>query len=234
MGADTPEGSILAVGTTESKTWHTQPMAAPVARAHLALLALFVAVLVWSGIRPHDYTTWALEIFPSLVGIAVILATYRRFRLTTLAYTCVLLHTAILAAGGHWTYALNPWFEWVKEAFGLARNHYDRLGHLAQGFFPALIAREIIARTSPLKRGRWLAFLVVCFCLAVSACYEFVEWWTALILGQGADAFLGTQGDPWDTQWDMFLALVGATLAMLTMTRVQDRALARVASQPPG
>lgn len=208
-------------------------MKAPVAREHLVLLALFVAVIAWSAIRPHDYLTWALEVFPALIGLAVIIATYRGFPLTTFAYVCVLAHTAILAVGGHWTYALNPGFEWVREAFGLARNHYDRLGHFAQGFFPALIAREVIARTSPLKRGRWLAFLVVCFCLAVSACYEFIEWWTALILGQGADAFLGTQGDPWDTQWDMFLALTGATLAMLTLSRAQDRALARIGLPPP-
>jgi putative membrane protein len=154
--------------------------------------------------------------------------TRRRFPLTPLAYRLIFLHSGILMLGGHYTYAEVPLGFWMRDAFGLARNHYDRIGHFAQGFVPAILAREILLRKTPLKPGGWLFFLVTCVCLAISACYEFIEWWTALASGSGADAFLGTQGDPWDTQWDMFLCLLGALTAQLTLSRLHDRQLARL------
>jgi len=201
-------------------------------RLPLALLLLAVAVTLASGVGPRDRATWLMEVAPTLLALPLLLATYRRFRLTTLLYVALTAHAAILALGGHYTYAEVPLGFWVRDALGLARNHYDRLGHLAQGFVPALVARELLLRTSPLRPGRWLFALVTLSCLGVSACYEFVEWWAAVLLGQGADAFLGTQGDPWDTQWDMFLALVGAVLAQLTLGRAQDRQLAQLADGP--
>jgi putative membrane protein len=198
------------------------------AREPLVLLAVGGAALVLSGIRPHDTFTWLLEVAPILIGVPVLLATYRRFPLTPLAYRLVFVHALILMLGAHYTYAEVPPGFWVRDALGLARNHYDRLGHFAQGFVPAILAREILIRRSPLRPGKWLFFLVCCVCLAVSACYEFIEWWTALLTGDNATAFLGTQGDPWDTQWDMFLALLGAITAQLTLARIHDRQLERL------
>ena len=184
-----------------------------------------LALLAWSGLRPHDYFTWFLETAPIFIGVPVLVATRRRFPLTPLAYRLIFVHALILMAGGHYTYAEVPLGDWVKDALGLARNDYDRLGHFAQGFVPAILAREILLRRTPLRRGGWLFFLVTCVCLAISACYELVEWWTAVATGDAATAFLGTQGDPWDTQWDMFTALVGALTAQLTLARVHDREL---------
>ena len=198
------------------------------AREPLVLLAAGAVALALSAIRPHDYFTWLLEVAPILIGVPVLVATYRRFPLTPLAYRLLLVHALILMVGGHYTYAEVPLGFWVRDALGLARNHYDRLGHFAQGFVPALLAREILLRRSPLRPGKWLFFLVTCVCLAVSACYEFVEWWTAVLTGDSATAFLGTQGDPWDTQWDMFLALIGAVTAQVTLARVHDRQLERL------
>jgi putative membrane protein len=198
----------------------------PEDRLPLALLLAALGVTALSGIGPRERSTWLMEVAPTLLALPLLLGTYRRFRLTTLLYVALAAHACILALGGHYTYAEVPLGFWVRDAFGLARNHYDRLGHLAQGFVPALVARELLLRTSPLRPGRWLFTLVTLSCLGVSACYEFIEWWAALALGQGADAFLGTQGDPWDTQWDMFLAGVGAALAQLTLGRAQDRQLA--------
>ena len=186
-------------------------------------LGLVSAALILSGINPHDRLTWFLEIFPILLGAPILILTYRRFRFTALVYRLMFVHALILILGGHYTYARVPLGFWVQELFDLSRNHYDRLGHLAQGFVPAMIARELLLRTSPLRAGKWSAFLVVCVCLALSATYEFVEWWSALALGQSAEAFLGTQGDPWDTQWDMFLAGMGAVLALLSLSRVHNR-----------
>lgn len=194
----------------------------------LFLLIVVAIALVLSGIHPHDRLTWVLEVVPIFIALPLLAATSRTFPLTPLLYRLIALHALILMVGGHYTYAEVPAGYWVRDLFGLARNHYDRLGHFAQGFVPAMIAREVILRKTPLRRGGWLFFLVVCVCLAISAFYELVEWWSAEILGQGADAFLGTQGDPWDTQWDMFLALVGAIVAQLTLSRVHDRALARL------
>jgi putative membrane protein len=190
------------------------------------LLAIGGALLVLSGIGPVDRTTWILEVFPIFLGVPVLVLTGRRFPLTPLAYRLIFLHALVLMVGGHYTYANVPLGFWVQRALGLARNHYDRLGHFMQGFVPAVLAREVLLRRSPLRRGKWLFFLVACVCLAVSACYEFVEWWSAVLGGSAADAFLGTQGDPWDTQWDMFLALVGAVTALLTVSRLHDRHLA--------
>src|SRR6266498_5299302 len=189
-------------------------------RTNAALLVLFFAVLVWSAVRPHDYFTWSMEGFPAIVGIVLIAATHRRFPLTPLLLVLLTLHAIILMVGGHYTYAEVPLGFWMKDAFHLPRNDYDRLGHFAQGFVPAIIAREILLRRTPLRRGGWLFFLVACVCLAISACYELVEWWTAVATGEAATAFLGTQGDPWDTQWDMFTALVGALTAQLTLARM--------------
>jgi len=195
-------------------------------REPAVLLILTFAFLVLSGIRPHDRLTWLLEVAPVLIGAAILVPTYRAFPLTPLVYRLLFVHALILMLGGHYTYAEVPLGFWVRDAFGLARNHYDRLGHLAQGFVPAILAREILLRRSPLRRGGWLFFLVTCVCLAVSACYEFIEWWAAALTGDTATAFLGTQGDPWDTQWDMFLALIGAVLSQLTLARYHDRQLA--------
>ena len=195
-----------------------------------ALLAAVSVALLVSGVSPRDRTTWWLEVFPVLIAAPVLIATLARFPLTPLAYTLIALHALILILGGHYTYAQVPLGFWAQDWLGLARNHYDRLGHFAQGFVPAIVAREILTRKTPLRRGGWLFFLVTCVCLAISACYEFVEWWTALATGEGATAFLGTQGDPWDTQWDMFLALVGALASQLLLSRAHDRELAALAA----
>lgn len=190
------------------------------------LLIAVLAGLAVSAIGPRDRFTWYLEVAPVLIGIPILLYTRRRFPLTTLAYVLLAVHALILMLGGHYTYAEVPLGHWVKETFGLARNHYDRLGHVAQGFVPAIVAREILLRRSPLRPGGWTSFLVTCICLAISATYELIEWVTALLTGEAADAFLGTQGDPWDTQWDMFLALCGALTALLLLSRLHDRQLA--------
>ena len=191
-----------------------------------------LALLAWSGLRPHDYFTWFLETAPIFIGVPILVATRRRFPLTPLAYRLILVHATILMLGGHYTYAEVPLGDWVKDALGLARNHYDRLGHFAQGFVPAILAREILLRKTPLRSGRWLFFLVTCVCLAISACYELIEWWTAVATGEAATAFLGTQGDPWDTQWDMFIALIGAVTAQLLLARGHDRQLSALTSTP--
>ena len=194
----------------------------------LLLLAAAAVALVISGIHPYDRTTWVLEILPILVGVPILIATWRRFPLTPLVYSLLFVHALILMLGGHYTYARVPLGFWVRDLLDLGRNHYDRLGHFAQGFIPAMLAREILLRKTPLRRGGWLFFLVTCVCLAFSACYEFTEWWAAVIGGSAADAFLGTQGDVWDTQWDMFLALLGALTAQLLLSRWHDRQLARM------
>jgi putative membrane protein len=193
------------------------------------LLALVGAALALSAIGPRDGFTWLLEVAPVLIGVPILVATRSRFPLTPLLYRLLALHALILIVGGHYTYAEVPAGFWVRDALGLGRNHYDRLGHFAQGFVPAILAREILLRRSPLRPGRWLFFLCVCVCLAFSAFYELIEWWTAVGTGEAATAFLGTQGDIWDTQWDMFLALIGALSALLALARVHDRQLARLA-----
>ena len=200
-------------------------------RAFWIMVAVAAAAVAVSGIGPHDRPTWWMEVAPVLIAVPILWATRRRLPMTPLVYGLVALHACVLSLGGHYTYAEVPAGYWVRDALGLARNHYDRLGHLMQGFVPALVAREVIVRTSPLRPGRWLFTLVTAFALAISAIYEFVEWWAALLLGQGADAFLGMQGDPWDTQWDMFLAFCGAMLAQALLARRQDAQRARLAAQ---
>ncbi|MCG3181174.1 MAG: Inner membrane protein YjdF [Phycisphaerae bacterium] len=196
-------------------------------RRWIALLAAaFAGELIWSAIAPADRTTWWLEVTPALLGVAALAITYPRFRFSLLVYVLVLAHATILLVGGHYTYANEPLFNWLRDRLGLHRNYFDRLGHLAQGFVPAIIIRELLVRTSPLRRG-WLATLTVCACLAISACYELVEWAAAMIMGASADAFLGTQGDVWDTQKDMLMALIGALLAVALLSRLHDRAMRR-------
>lgn len=190
------------------------------------LLGIGVALLAFSCVGVHDRFTWFLEVVPALVAIPILVFTYKRFPLTPLAYRLILLHACILMLGGHYTYAEVPLGYWMKDTFGFARNHYDRIGHFAQGFVPAILAREMLLRKTPLKSGGWLFFLVTCVCMAISAFYEFIEWWTAIATGAASDAFLGTQGDPWDTQWDMFFAFVGSLTAQITLSRYHDRQIA--------
>ncbi len=204
----------------------------PRGRSAAALLAVGVVALVVSGMHPYDRVTWVLEVFPIFLGVPVLLLTYRRFPLTTLAYYLIFAHALILMVGGHYTYARVPLGFWVQDLLHLARNDYDRLGHLAQGFVPAILVREVLLRRTPLVSGKWLFFLVASVCLAISATYEFIEWWTAVAGGSAADAFLGTQGDPWDTQWDMFTALLGALLAQIALGRVHDRQVASLVPRP--
>jgi putative membrane protein len=204
-----------------------------VPRSHLLLLGGVVAIFVWSAIGPHDYFTWMLEVFPGVIGVGVLIAIYRRFRFTTLIYVLVALHAAILFIGGHYTYAQVPLFNWIRDSFHLSRNHFDRVGHFAQGFVPAMIAREVLLRCSPLQRGKWLFAIVVCICMAISAVYELFEWGAGVVSGSSADAFLGTQGDPFDTQKDMFLCLIGALTSLLLLRRWQDRQLAQGRQSTP-
>lgn len=195
-------------------------------RAAIALwLAVFAGVLAWSASGPKDVPTWWLESLPALIALAVMAATWRRFPLTTLLYWLVLAHAIVLLVGAHYTYAEVPLFDWLREPLGFERNNYDKLGHFMQGFVPVIAAREILLRTSPLRPGGWLDFLVVCVVLAISATYELVEWWVAIVSEQAAEAFLGTQGYAWDTQSDMAWALVGAVTAIVTLSRAHDRGL---------
>lgn len=193
-------------------------------RQYLSSLFVFVAVFfIWSVIHPHDYFTWFLEVFPVLIVMPLLAVTRNKFPLTKLVYGLIAVHMVILLVGGHYTYAEMPLFSWLRDYYGWDRNYYDRLGHVAQGFVPAMVAREILLRTSPLRPGKWLFFIVVCVCLAMSAFYEFIEWWVALASGSDAVAFLATQGDVWDTQWDMFLAFSGAIFAQLLLAKVHMR-----------
>ncbi len=197
------------------------------------LIVVVLAAQVALGVAPKaDRLTWALENGPVWVGLVILTGTQRRFPLSALCLHLFALHSLILALGGHYTYAQVPLGDWARDAFGLARNHYDRIGHFAQGFIPAIFVRELLLRNTPLPRGGWLNFLGVCVCLAFSACYEFFEWWVAVFTGEAAEAFLGTQGDPWDTQWDMFLATVGAACALALLSRRHDASLKKVYTPP--
>ena len=189
-------------------------------------VVVFFAVFTWSAIRPYDSFTWFLEVLPALIGLVVLALTRKSFPLTTLAYALVLVHCIILMVGGHYTYAQVPLFDWLAEAFDWQRNHYDKVGHFVQGFIPAVLAREILLRKAVVNGRVWLNFYVICFCLALSACYELIEWLMALLTGTAADAFLGTQGYVWDTQSDMAFALAGAVLSLLLLSRYHDRQLA--------
>ena len=211
----------------------TLPAATDAPRRHLpvllaGLVAVALAVSVW---QPHDLMTWFLETVWILIGLPVLVVTWRRFPLTNLLCCLLALHALVLMVGGHYTYAQVPLGDWARDTFGLDRNPYDRLGHLMQGFVPAILVRELLSRTSPLRGSRWLAPLTVCACLAFSALFEMFEWAAAVIGGAAADDFLATQGDVWDTQWDMFCALIGASVSLLLLSRVHDRQLAAVRAQ---
>ena len=200
-------------------------------REPVILLVTGLALLALSGLHPRDRLTWLMEVAPVFLAAPILVGTYTRFPLTPLVYRLLFAHAVILMVGGHYSYAEVPLGFWMQRALGLARNDYDRIGHLAQGFVPAILAREVLLRRSVLSRGGWLFFLVTSVCLAFSAFYELVEWWSALAMGEAAKDFLGTQGDPWDTQADMFSALVGAVAAQLVLGRLHDRQLARLASR---
>jgi len=190
-------------------------------------LIIFFTTLVWSGIHPKDDLTWLLEVLPALIGFVVLVATRRNFPLTRLAYVLILLHCVILMVGGHYTYAEVPLFDWVRDWFDLERNNYDKVGHFVQGFVPAIIAREILIRNGIVTGRVWLSFIIVSVCLAFSAFYELIEWWVAIMSGDTAEAFLGTQGYVWDTQSDMLYALVGAIVALVLLSKLHDRQISR-------
>ncbi|MBW2474276.1 MAG: DUF2238 domain-containing protein [Deltaproteobacteria bacterium] len=190
-------------------------------------LIIFFATLVWSGIEPKDSPTWILEVLPAVVGFAVLVATRRRFPLTSLAYLLILAHCIVLMVGGHYTYAEVPLFDWIRDGFGLERNNYDKLGHFMQGFVPAIVAREILVRNAIIAGKGWMSFIIICICLAISAFYELIEWWVAILSDEAAEAFLGTQGYVWDTQSDMMYALVGAIAALVLLSKLHDKQLSR-------
>lgn len=198
------------------------------ARFFLTLFALFLIVFMWSAIHPQDRLTWLLEVLPTLIALPILVFTYKNFPLTSLLYLLILVHAIILLIGGHYTYAEVPMFNWLRDTFDLSRNYYDKLGHFAQGFIPAMIAREVLLRKQVVKQGGWLFFIVCCICLSISACYEFIEWWVAIGTGEAAEAFLGTQGDVWDTQWDMFTALIGAACAQMLLNGWHNQQLAKL------
>lgn len=191
-----------------------------------------LSILVFSFACARDRFTWILEVFPILVGLPILFFTYRRFPLSDLLYGLLILHFVILSVGGIYTYAEVPLGFWMQDWFGFTRNNYDKIGHFAQGFVPAVLARELLLRTSPLRPGKWLSFIVGSICLAISASYELIEWWTAVAQGASAEAFLGTQGYEWDAQSDMLFALIGAVIALMTLSRLHDRILARISATP--
>ena len=195
--------------------------------AKISWLIIFFAVLIWSAIYPHDYFTWFLEVIPALFGFIVLLLTRNSFPITPLVYALILIHCIVLMIGGHYTYAEVPLFDWIKEVFNLERNNYDKVGHFVQGFVPAMIARELLIRHQVINGRYWLFFIVICFILAFSAFYELIEWWVALYSGESAEAFLGTQGDIWDTQSDMAIALLGGIIAQLLLSKYHDRQLVK-------
>ena len=197
-------------------------------KKYLLLLILFFIGLIASGIQPHDYFTWILEVFPGIIGLVILLFTFNKFQFTTLTYAFILVHCYILFVGGHYTYAEVPLFDWVKEVFHQSRNNYDKVGHFAQGFVPAMIVRELFVRLDIVKRGIWLPILTVCVCISISAVYELFEWFVAVVSGQSSEAFLGTQGDPWDTQSDMLFAAIGAICMVLFVSKIQDKLIAKL------
>ncbi len=188
-------------------------------------VAVLAVVFIWSAIGPKDRPTWYLEVFPVIIGVVVLALTYRPFRLTSLLYVLILLHCIVLLVGGHYTYAEVPLFNEMKTMFGFERNNFDKLGHLMQGFVPAMIARELIIRLDIIRGRHWRNFFIICFCMALSAFYELLEWWVALASEQAAEAFLGTQGYEWDTQSDMGYALIGAVAALMLLSRLHDKQL---------
>lgn len=192
------------------------------------LIPLFLLGLIISAIKPHDYFTWLLEVFPSIIGFVVLCFTFNKFRFSYLTYVMILVHCYVLFIGGHYTYAEVPLFDWIREAFHQSRNNYDKVGHFTQGFVPAMITRELLIRKEVVKKGGWLSFLTVCVCLSISAFYEFLEWFVAIVSGQNSDSFLGTQGYLWDTQSDMLYAFMGALCMVIFLPKIQDKAIGKV------
>jgi len=192
------------------------------------LIFLFFLFLLISAAKPYNYFTWFLEVVPALLGFAVLAAIYKKFEFSFFAYLLIFFHSVILMIGGHYTYGRVPLFNFVRDFFGFARNHYDRVGHFAQGFFPAIVIREILIRNNVVKNNNWLSFITISITLSVSVFYEFFEWWIAIFTGSAAGDFLGTQGDIWDTQWDMLWALIGATLAVILLGKLHDKSLAKI------
>jgi len=191
-------------------------------------LAIYFPVLIWSAVSPKDQFTWFLEVIPALIGLVILAVTYKKFPLTPLLYTLILIHMVILMVGGHYTYAEVPLFDWIKESLDQSRNNYDKVGHFAQGFIPAILAREILLRKNIVQGAKgWLNYIILSIVLAFSAFYELIEWWVALATGEDAEAFLGTQGYMWDTQSDMMYALIGAVVALILLSRLHDRQLKR-------
>ena len=192
-------------------------------KKYYILIILFFAALIASAINPHDYFTWILEVFPAMIGFIILLITFRRFTFTYLTYCMILIHCCILFVGGHYTYAMVPLFDWIKDIFHQTRNNYDKLGHFAQGFIPAMIVREIYIRQNIIQKKTWVPFLTVVVCMSISMCYEFLEWFVSIASGSSGDSFLGTQGDVWDTQSDMLFATIGAVCMVLFFSKLQDR-----------
>lgn len=192
---------------------------------HLFLINSILIILIWSGINPFDKFTWILEVLPAIIGGFVLIIIYPKFKFTNLVYILIWVHAIILIVGGHYTYAEMPLFNVIRDVFNLNRNYYDRLGHFAQGFIPAIIAREILIRNNIVTKKKWLEFIIVCICLAISASYELIEFAVAEFTGTAAEAFLGTQGNIWDTQWDMLFALIGSIVAILTLSKYHNKQL---------
>ncbi|BDR64171.1 DUF2238 domain-containing protein [Clostridium tetani] len=194
---------------------------------HLFLINSILIILIWSGINPFDKFTWILEVLPTIIGGFVLIIIYSKFKFTNLVYILIWVHALILIVGGHYTYAQMPLFNVIRDIFNLNRNYYDRLGHFSQGFIPAIIAREILIRNNIVTKKKWLEFIIVCICLAISASYELIEFAVAKFTGTSAEAFLGTQGDIWDTQWDMLFALIGSIVAILTLSKYHNKQLSK-------
>ena len=193
-----------------------------------SLLILFVLVFVWSAINPHDYFTWMLEVFPAVIGLVVLAATFNKFRFTDLIYTLILIHCCILFVGGHYTYAEVPLFNWIRDVLHQSRNNYDKVGHLAQGFIPALIVRELFIRMEVVNKKGWLNVIIIAICMAISVTYEFIEWFVSILSGESGDSFLGTQGYIWDTQSDMLYATIGAILGIFIFSNYQDKQIRKI------
>lgn len=197
------------------------------------LIIAFLIGLTFSGINPHDYFTWILEVFPGIIGLVVLIFTFKKFRFSYLTYVLILVHCYILFIGGHYTYAEVPLFDWIRDAFHQSRNNYDKIGHFAQGFIPAIIVRELFIRRQIVKKGAWLSFLTICVCTSISVFYEFLEWFVAIASGQSADSFLGTQGYVWDTQSDMLFAFIGAVCMVIFMSKFHDKQINKIQNAGP-
>jgi len=195
---------------------------------HVVLILLFFAGLIISGINPHDYFTWILEVFPAIIGFIILALTYKHFKFSYLTYVMILVHCYVLFIGGHYTYAEVPAFNWIRDAFHQARNNYDKVGHFTQGFVPAMITRELFIRLNVVQKRNWMAFLTVCVCTTISVLYEFLEWFVSIASGQSGDSFLGTQGYIWDTQSDMLYAMIGAICMVIFMAKAQDKAISNI------